>query len=63
MLCLLNQTKIHIKNDYNKNKKVKVNIKKPYIHQILVVQSSSISLVSIKRAEEHAVFTKNFSNL
>ena len=56
----MNQTKAEIKNDYNKNKKVKVNFKKTYILQILVVQFSSICLVSIKRAEGHGVFTKIF---
>ena len=51
------------KNDCNKNKKVEVNIKKPYIHQILVVPFSSICLVSIKRAGGRAVFSKFFSIL
>ena len=45
-----------IKNDCNKNKEVKVNLKKSYTHQILVVHFSSICLVSIKRAEGHMLF-------
>ena len=43
-----------------KNQKVKVNLKKSYTHQILVVQFSSICLLSIKRVEGRAIFTQNF---
>ena len=46
-----------------KIKKVKVNLKKPYTHQILVVQFSSIWLVSIKRAEGHIFFYTKFFQL
>ena len=48
--------KSDIKNAYNKNTKVKINLEKPNYYDTLVGWFSSICLLSMKRGEGHLLF-------